>query len=102
VLVAAVFSSSGLGIDARESVIENQDRGFLMIARANAVRCFCPPDKRTPRSPITCQSRREQLNHRQQLCDARRLFDPFGFAVHAPKKNVVAHEPKKEKSSCET
>ena len=31
-------------------------RGSIAMARASAVRCFCPPDSVMPRSPTTCRS----------------------------------------------
>ena len=31
--------------------------GFLIRARARAVRCFCPPERRTPRSPRSVSNR---------------------------------------------
>ena len=69
-LIVAVVTNVVLPMDARSrafwtSVSDSESRalvassskriiGFLIIALAMAIRCFCPPDKSDPRSPI-CQ-----------------------------------------------
>ena len=43
----------GAGIDSRDRVVQNQDRRVFQQARAIEMRCFCPPETVTPRSPST-------------------------------------------------
>ena len=40
-------------IERRSGLIKNHMAGFLKSARAMAIRCFSPPERRMPRSPIT-------------------------------------------------
>jgi hypothetical protein len=41
----------GVGVDTGEGIVEDEDAGLRMTARAMAVRCFWPPERVMPRSP---------------------------------------------------
>jgi len=42
-----------LAVERGRGLVREHDAGSMMTARAMAMRCFCPPDSCTPRSPTS-------------------------------------------------
>jgi hypothetical protein len=67
---AAEDALFGVGVDAGQRVVEDEDGGAAQQGAGDGARCFCPPESVTPRSPTMVSKPCGNSSNSWRMCAA--------------------------------